>query len=108
MKKTLLSLAVVASLFTTANAMDKCGQGKCGSDMKMDKKMSMHAAYTMNDKHELIRPTDYRTWVYVGTPVTPNELNGGHAAFPEMHNVYIDPVSYKEYKETGILEKVLL
>ena len=105
MKKTLLSLAVIASLFTTANAMDKCGQGKCGSDMKMDKKMSMHTAYKMNDKHELIRPTDYRTWVYVGTPVTPNELNGGHAAFPEMHNVYIDPVSYKEYKETGIFRE---
>lgn len=101
MKKTLLSLAVVASLFTTANAMDKCGQGKCGSDMKMDKKAMMKKAYKLNEKGELIRPTDYRTWVYIGTPVTPNELNGGHAAFPEMHNVYIDPESYRVYKETG-------
>ncbi|SFV70030.1 Cytochrome P460 [hydrothermal vent metagenome] len=81
MKQTLLGLAVIASLFTTANAMDK--------------------AYSMNKKHELVRPTDYRTWVYVGTPVTPNELNNGKAAFPEMHNVYIDPVSYKMYKESG-------
>lgn len=101
MKQTLLSLAVIASLFITANAMEKCGQGKCGSSMKTDMKKEMMQAYKLNEKGELIRPTDYRTWVYVGTPVTPNELNGGKAAFPEMHNVYIDPVSYEEYKKTG-------
>lgn len=50
---------------------------------------------------ELIRPTDYRTWVFVGAPVTPNELNNGSAPFPEIHSVYIDPVSYKHYKATG-------
>ena len=25
-----------------------------------------------NDDGELIRPTDYRKWTYVGTPLTPN------------------------------------
>lgn len=40
-------------------------------------------------------------WIFVGTPVTPNELNDGKAPFPEFHNVYIDPVSYKHYKKTG-------
>jgi hypothetical protein len=50
---------------------------------------------------ELTRPTGYREWIYVGTPVTPNELNNGKAAFPEHHNVYIDPVSWKQWKETG-------
>ena len=50
---------------------------------------------------ELQRPTGYREWVYVGTPVTPNELNGGKAAFPEHHNVYIDPVSWNAWKKTG-------
>ena len=72
MKKILLSLAVIAGLSISANAMDKCGSGKCGSNMKMnmkkDMKMDMHLAYKMNAKHELVRPTDYRTWVYVGTP----------------------------------------
>ena len=38
------------------------------------------------DQGELTRPTGYREWVYVGTPVTPNELNNGKAAFPEFHN----------------------
>ena len=50
---------------------------------------------------ELKRPTGYREWVYVGTPVTPNDLNNGKAAFPEHHNVYIDPASWAHWKETG-------
>ena len=50
---------------------------------------------------ELERPTGYREWVYVGTPVTPNDLNNGKAAFPEHHNVYIDPKSWAHWKKTG-------
>jgi len=50
---------------------------------------------------ELQRPTGYREWVYVGTPLTPNELNNGKAAFPEFHNVYIDPESWAHWKKTG-------
>lgn len=50
---------------------------------------------------ELLRPTGYRKWVFVGAPVTPHDMNGGKAAFPEFHNVYIDPDSYDEYLKTG-------
>jgi len=50
---------------------------------------------------KLERPTGYREWVYVGTPVTPNDMNDGKAAFPEHHNVYIDPESWSHWKETG-------
>ena len=57
--------------------------------------------FEMNIAGDLVRPTGYRSWVYVGTPVTPNDLNGGKAAFPEFHNVYIDPMSYEHYKQTG-------
>ena len=28
-------------------------------------------------------------------------MNNGKAPFPEFHHVYIDPVSYKHYKDTG-------
>ena len=49
----------------------------------------------------LDRPTGFREWVYVGTPVTPNDLNDGKAAFPEFHNVYIDPESWTHWKKTG-------
>lgn len=54
-----------------------------------------------NEAGELIRPEGWREWVFVGSPVTPNSLNNGSAPFPEFHTVYIDPVSWEHYKETG-------
>lgn len=56
--------------------------------------------YSIKDG-ELQRPTGYREWVYVGTPVTPNDMNDGKAAFPEFHNVYIDPKSWTHWKKNG-------
>lgn len=53
------------------------------------------------DRGELIRPAGYRRWMFVGTPLTPNDMNGGMAAFPEFHNVYIDPQAFAEYETTG-------
>lgn len=57
-------------------------------------------AYSFNNG-TLERPTGYREWVYVGTPVTPNDMNNGKAAFPELHNVYIDPKSWAHWKKKG-------
>ncbi len=55
-----------------------------------------------NDKGEMIRPDlSYREWVYVGTPLTPNDLNPPEAPFPEFHNVYIHPSDFDHYKRTG-------
>lgn len=50
---------------------------------------------------KLTRPLGYRSWIYVGAPLTPNDMNDGKAAFPEFHSVYIDPESYASYKENG-------
>ena len=50
---------------------------------------------------QLIRPAGWREWIFVGSPVTPNSLNGGAAPFPEFHSVYIDPKSWKHWKKTG-------
>jgi Cytochrome P460 len=52
---------------------------------------------------KLKQPVGYREWVYIGTPLTPNELNDGEASFPEFHEVYIDPESFAHYKKTGKL-----
>ena len=49
---------------------------------------------------DLILPKNFHEWVYVGSPLTPNALNGGKAGFPEFHNVYIEPGSYEIYKKT--------
>ena len=50
---------------------------------------------------KLKQPVGYREWVFIGTPLTPNDLNDGHANFPEFHNVYIDPGSFAYWKKTG-------
>ncbi|MCU7934531.1 MAG: cytochrome P460 family protein [Candidatus Thiodiazotropha sp. (ex Dulcina madagascariensis)] len=49
----------------------------------------------------LKRPVGYREWIYVGTPLTPNDMNNGKAAFPEFHNVYIHPKSWAYWKAKG-------
>ena len=50
---------------------------------------------------DLILPKNWRSWVFVGSPLTPDALNNGKAGFPEYHNVYIEPGSYEIYKKTG-------
>lgn len=58
-----------------------------------------HIKYT--DDGQLIRPEGYRKWTFVGTPVTPNDMNGGEAPFPEFHVVYMDTESFAHYEKTG-------
>src|SRR5215467_862099 len=50
---------------------------------------------------DLVLPKNFHEWVYLGSPLTPNALNGGTAGFPEYHNVYIEPGSYEIYKQTN-------
>jgi len=50
---------------------------------------------------ELELPKDFRTWVFLGAPLTPNALNDGNAGFPEYHNVYVQPEAYQSYRKTG-------
>jgi hypothetical protein len=47
------------------------------------------------------RPTGYRSWVFVGAPLTPNALNNGKANFPEYHHVYIEKRNVEAYLKTG-------
>ncbi len=79
-----------------------CGTLFLGVALQVIPATTVHAKEFFSIKNsELTRPTGYREWVYVGTPVTPNELNNGKAAFPEHHNVYIDPESWGYWKEKG-------
>lgn len=57
------------------------------------------ASYT--DDGRVMRPNNWRSWVYVGTPLTPNALNGGQASFPEFHNVYVETSAYLVFAKTG-------
>lgn len=56
-----------------------------------------------NTSGEMMLPPNniWREWLYVGSPLTPNALNGGKAGFPEYHNVYIQPWAYEVYQKTN-------
>ncbi len=54
-----------------------------------------------NDAGAVMQPEEWRRWVFVGTPLTPNALNGGEAPFPEFHNVYVEPSAYAHFEKTG-------
>lgn len=54
-----------------------------------------------NESGELVRPTGYRRWTYVGTPLTPNDMNSGKAPFPEFHSVYMNGEAFDNYEKTG-------
>jgi hypothetical protein len=49
------------------------------------------AAVEFTPDGKMKRPEGYRNWVYVGTPVTRNDLNDGEARFPEFHAASMDP-----------------
>ena len=56
---------------------------------------------TFNADGSVNIPENWREWVFVGSPLTPNALNDGEAAFQEYHNVYIEPSAYAHWKATG-------
>lgn len=58
-------------------------------------------AASFNDDGSVNQPVNWRKWVFVGSPLTPNALNGGTAPFPEFHNVYIEPTAFAAYEKTG-------
>jgi hypothetical protein len=51
---------------------------------------------------ELIRPTDFREWVFVtsGLGMTYNQPSGAARA-PNFTNVYVNPSSYRAFMQTG-------
>jgi hypothetical protein len=79
----LLALACVAGGAAVSHAQDNVG------------------AAVFDDKGRLQLPVDYRHWVFIGAPLTPHGLNGGKAAFPEFHHVYVNPDAYAVYERTG-------
>src|SRR5215469_6118086 len=53
---------------------------------------------------DLVLPTGFREWIFMGGPITPNSLNGGEAPFPEFHDVYIERENllyYHEHEQVG-------
>src|SRR5215813_1703960 len=49
----------------------------------------------------LVLPSGFRKWVFMGGPITPNALNNGKAPFPEFHSVYIELDNLRYYQSHG-------
>ncbi|WP_282608590.1 cytochrome P460 family protein [Pelagibius sp. Alg239-R121] len=90
MRNYLLSTAIVCSLLAGVTA---CSMTNAADD-------AVTPAIFAADGQVMI-PKDWRQWVYVGTPLTPNALNDGKAPFPEFHNVYIEPTAFAHWQSTG-------
>jgi hypothetical protein len=98
-RRTSMSLKVVALTVSLAGiAMVSTGLAQSSSEGKAVARYLPE--YTASG--ELVLPKNFHEWVYVGSPLTPNALNGGKANFPEFHNVYIEPGSYEIYKKTNV------
>ncbi len=95
MKSTFVGLAgigvAVLSILTTAHSI-------AAND---DHYPKLEAKPVFNAAGELVQPENFRRWIYIGSPLTPNALNGGAANFPEYHNVYVQRGAFKHYRETG-------
>lgn len=98
---TLLRRSIKLAVFGLLSSLAIAGVAVRGSAARLAASAEPRAIVHWDDQGHLIRPTGYRNWIYVGTPLTPNELNPPEAPFPEFHNVYIDPESFEHYSATG-------
>ena len=91
-------LAVTASVASGMIVMALAVQWLSSSSAQTQTRPRYLPEYAANG--DLLLPKNFHEWVYVGSPLTPNALNGGEAGFPEYHNVYIEPGSYEIFKQT--------
>src|SRR5262249_44956696 len=87
-------LAVVIAIYMLSSAI--FAQASSGKDESADLPDAEKPKFTPEGELIPFRAEVYREWVFVGTPITPNDLNDGQAAFPEFHNVYINPFAWRE------------
>ena len=93
MRKYLGTASVVAALIGASAAVSHNGS------FAQQAKQPGGAQYTPDGKMKV--PTGYREWMFLGSPLTPNALNGGKASFPEFHNVYVERSNFDAYMKTG-------
>jgi hypothetical protein len=96
--RALLATAAIASgLILTAVFSELHAKSEAAAGETRERYMPEYTA-----DGDLILPKNFEKWVYLGSPLTPNALNGGKANFPEFHNVYMQPWAYEEYQKTNV------
>jgi hypothetical protein len=100
MRATFLTLAAAASIAGSAIMSSLFVQSLSTSSAQQQQQPRYLPEFAASGELMLPKNEIWREWVYVGSPLTPNALNGGQAGFPEYHNVYIEPGSYAIFKRT--------
>lgn len=96
-----VAAAVVLGAIAATAAFNSGNARRAVADDGAVKDAASQPRIRFTDDGRLLQPTGYRKWIYVGTPLTPHDMNDGKAAFPEFHSVYINPSAYDQYKQTG-------
>jgi hypothetical protein len=91
-----------AGLLLASLVLAGCGQlgGQSANNISAAADTDWKPKFTADGALEL--PKNFREWVFIGAPLTPNALNGGKAPFPEYHNVYIHKSVLAQYQKTGV------
>ena len=98
-KHTSLCVAALAAIIVGAACAPAPEADSTNGDEQSAASMLPKPAF--NAAGELERVVGYRKWVYIGTPLTPNELNPPEAPFPGFHAVYIHPDDFAHWEATG-------
>ncbi len=96
-----ITFILAGSLAVAACSQEGGADTSDGSQMTAAEASSEIVRASFNEDGSVNQPTGWREWVFIGTPLTPNALNGGEAPFPEFHNVYIEPSAYAAFSATG-------
>ncbi|MEO5889478.1 MAG: cytochrome P460 family protein [Ferruginibacter sp.] len=92
--KTLLSIALLIVGMVAYSEMNNKSDYRAATFLKE----KQYAVF--DDNNNLLRPKDYRSWVFMGTSSTPKSQDP-NVIFPDFQNVYIDPVSFAYWKKYG-------
>ena len=92
--KTLLVIALLIVGMVACTEMND----KSDTAEAISSKDKQYAVFDENNN--LLRPKDYRSWIFMGTSSTPKSEDP-NVIFPDFQNVYIDPVSFAYWKKHG-------
>lgn len=54
-----------------------------------------------SSSQQLLRPENYREWMFVGSSLGMGYREGGTSAEPKFHNVYMQREAFRHYAQTG-------
>jgi hypothetical protein len=96
-----VTAGVLVSVVVGSSGVCRAQQSSTKEQSTISMPESETPKYTADGQLIPFSPEVFREWIWVGEPLTPNDLNDGEANFPEFHDVYINPTAWREWKKSG-------